>query len=52
MFYDDTTNAEVFNDHFCSALTNESDHVDATDFSKHLHHYPLFAFSLTFTEVS
>ena len=43
MFYDDATKIEVFNDQFCFALTNESDHVDATDLSKHLHHYPLLA---------
>ena len=47
VIYDDGTKAEIFNDHFCSS---ESDHVVATDLSKHLHHYSLLASSLTFNE--
>ena len=50
VIYDDTTKARIFNDHFCSVFTNESDFGDLTELSKCLHHYPLLASSLTFTE--
>ena len=50
VIYDDTAKARIFNDHFCSVFTNESDFEDVTELSKCLHHYPLLASSLTFTE--
>ena len=49
MIYDDATKARIFNDHFCSIFTNESDLDDVSELSKCLHHCPLLASSLTFT---
>lgn len=42
--------AGIFNAHFCSVFTNESNHTAVTELFKCLHYYPSLVSSLTFTE--